>query len=132
VSAEIPPPAAAGYLSQLWAIFTAFVVGLAGWAWKHTHKRIDDKADRTAHQEILDRVDGVEETIEREVKDLRLELREKAEKEEMERLRGHIEKLYIGQGELAKTMASEFANLTQRVNDAQITLLDRINSLKKG
>lgn len=120
-----PDPGTVYWLSGI--MVTALSAGGA-WAWNHTHKRIDGKADIG----IGDTVDKVERRITEEVGCFRGELRRKADNEEMVRQRANIADLFKGQQAVRDEMHQGFQAMQKTMSDTHITILEKLNELGRG
>jgi hypothetical protein len=98
----------------LWAI----VLAAMGVIYKMNDKK---------HDEAEKKMTGIGERIDHEVRCVRLELKTKAETDEMNRQRGNIEKLFEGQEEIKQSMNQGFSALQKQMSDTHIVMLEKLN-----
>lgn len=96
----------------LWAV----VLAIGGWAWKHTHKRIDD----------------LESHVEHEVRCARIELKSKVDQPEMDRQRDNITDLFNGQETIRAEMRQGFQHIQEELSRTHVGLLEKLTQLGNG
>ena len=107
------------------------LIALAIWAWNHTHKRIDEKVDKSYADMLAEALKIANERIEQEVRCARIKFDGKADETEMIRQRVHIENLFEGQEKIRAEMNSGFTKVTEKMNASHLVLLDKLSEIAR-
>ena len=116
-----PQPEDVGIAAKIMAGMGAALAALGAWAWHHTHKRIDEKAEMKALDALAKRVE--DHTISKDVFDEHAQGDTRAFNslsDEISRQRGHVEKIF-----------DELKEVRRDMSDGHKELLNAIHGIKK-
>ena len=109
-----PEPQDVGMFTKIIGGLSAAVSALGIWAWGHTHKRIDEKADSLTVKNLTDARNGQIATITDEIK----------------MQRSNIAKLFDKGADLDNKTVERFTHMEERNSQRHIDLINAINSRK--
>lgn len=113
-------PEDAGLLAKITAGIGAALAAISTWAWTHTHKRIDEKADKDAFEKLSERIDS--HTISRD-------MFEEHVKSDERRLEDLNDEITTQRGNISK-LFDKMSDMDHRSHAHHVELLNAINAKK--
>lgn len=114
-----PDPSTVFWLA---GIMVTVIMAGGTWAWNHTHKRIDGKAESQAIAAIEKITESIRAQIDHEVRCVRVELKQKADTDDVKKALENIERLF----EKAEVDRKVTRDLFDKAMETQQTRHDQI------